>query len=105
LAQERHAEAVEVLRKALEIKPTWAELQFNLGYAYARLGRQAEAIARFRETLRLDPNYVDAYVTLADLVSQTGEREEPRALLHQALLLNPTDERARFLLKRIGEAP
>jgi tetratricopeptide (TPR) repeat protein len=104
LAQERHAEAVEVLQKALQIKPTWAELQFNLGYAYARLGRQAEAIARFRETLRLDPNYGDAYLTLADLVSQTGEREEPRALLHQALRLNPSDERARFLLQRIGEA-
>ena len=104
LAQARYAEAVEILQQAIRLKPTWAELHFNLGYACAHLGRDEEAIASFRETLRLDPGYRDAYITLADLLNRRGEREEPLGLLRQALTLNPADERAKFLIQRIGEA-
>jgi len=105
LAQARHAEAVEILRQAIRLKPTWAELHFNLGYACAHLGQSEEATARFRETLRLDPNYLEAYITLADLLNRKGERDEPLRLLRQALTLDPADERAKFLIQRIGEAP
>jgi len=33
----RHAEAVEILEKAIQFYAHWAELHFNLGYACAHL--------------------------------------------------------------------
>ena len=103
LAQARYADAADLLEQAIQLKPTWAELHFNLGYAFAHLGRDEDAIRQFRETLRLDPNYLDAYITLADLLNRQGQRDEPLVLLRQALTLNPADERARFLIRKIGE--
>src|SRR5215203_5675904 len=39
----RREEAIKVLRKALRLLPTDAEVLANLGYAYARAGRRDEA--------------------------------------------------------------
>ena len=102
LGQKRFAEAVEVLKTALALKPTWRELHSNLGYACVQLSRPDEAIVHFREALRLDPNYVPSYTALAELLSRRGEREEAKRLLGQALELNPADARAKTLLERLG---
>ena len=44
-------EAVPLLRRAAELKPTSAEIHHNLGVAYAHGNRLDEAVASFREAL------------------------------------------------------
>jgi Flp pilus assembly protein TadD len=46
-------EAIAHYRRALEIRPDFAEAQYNLGIALAQHGQAAEAIAHFRTALDL----------------------------------------------------
>ena len=101
LCQERYAEAAAVLGTAVQYKPDFGEAHFNLGYALARQGQGGAAIQSFREAIRCNPGFVDAYITLADLLNQAGQKEEAVACLRRAQDLNPSDDRARFLLKRM----
>lgn len=102
LAQQRHAEAVEVLQAALKLKPTWRELHSNLGYACVQLGRDEDAISHFRNALALDPNYLPTYTALGELLGRRGGRDEARHLLQQALELDPADARAGAMLRKLG---
>lgn len=101
LNQKRLDEAIDVLQAALQLKPTWRELHYNLGYACAQLGRTNEAIIHLRNALERDPNYVPGYNALAELLIGRGETNEARRLLSQALDLSPSHPRASALLKRI----
>jgi Flp pilus assembly protein TadD len=101
LGQRRFAEAVDILQTAVQLKPTWRELHYNLGYASAQLGRTNEAISHLRNALDRDPNYVPTYTALAELLSGRGEMDEARRVLSHALSLSPADPRATALLKRI----
>lgn len=105
LSQKRYVEAIKVLETALQLKPTWRELHFNLGYACVQLARYDEAIGHFRDALAHDPNYAGTYTALADLLSRRGDRDEARNLLRQALELDPSDARARYLLQRMESVP
>jgi Tfp pilus assembly protein PilF len=53
------AKAVELYRRALEVKPGFAEVHERLGELLAQQGRRDEAIPHLEEALRLmksDPN-------------------------------------------------
>ena len=44
-SEQKHEEAVEEYRKALELSPDWTECMHALAMAISNLGRQEEAIA------------------------------------------------------------
>ena len=52
-------------RKALKIKPDYAEAHYNLGLALAGCGRVEEAIAHYQKALQLKPDYAMALNDLA----------------------------------------
>ncbi|MFK7991494.1 MAG: fused MFS/spermidine synthase [Sandaracinaceae bacterium] len=66
LAQQRAAEAVEVLRAGTRLNPADEDLWFTLGVAYARTDARGAAAA-FREALELDPSDAAAAAALAEL--------------------------------------
>jgi Flp pilus assembly protein TadD len=101
LIQQRFAEAIEVLEKAVEVKPTWRELHSNLGFACVQLGRDDQAIAHYRNALAQDPNHVPSHTALAELLVRRGKMVEARAALREALEISPTDERARAVLLKL----
>jgi tetratricopeptide (TPR) repeat protein len=101
LSQKRFQEAINVLNTALQLKATWRELHYNLGYACAQLGRTNEAISHLREALERDPNYLPTYLALAEMLIRRSEKDQARRLLSQALQLSPSDARALALLKQI----
>src|SRR5262245_57318870 len=53
-------EALALLQRAVELKPTSADFHHNLGVALAHRGRLDEAIACFREALKIKPLGVSA---------------------------------------------
>ena len=57
-------EAVACYRRALELKPDFAEAHSNLGNALKDQGKLDEAIACYRRALELKPDYAEAHSNL-----------------------------------------
>lgn len=55
-ALRRFDEGIRLYRRALELAPTLALSQANLGVAHKSAGSMAEAVSAFRKALELDPN-------------------------------------------------
>ncbi len=64
---ERTEEAIEVLRKTLEIDPLSRVAQNNIAANYLSLGRYAEAEAQWLRMVTLDPDYATSYLGLYNL--------------------------------------
>jgi Flp pilus assembly protein TadD len=74
--QDRPADAVEAYRRAEEIEPFNAKINYHLGLALAQLGRWAEAAARFRQVLTVAPNHAGGYQGLSHALCRQGQPAE-----------------------------
>ena len=64
---DRAEEAIEVLRKTLEIDPLSRVAQNNIAVNLSQLGRYEEAEAQWRRLVTLDPDYPTGYLGLYNL--------------------------------------
>ena len=64
MQQEKHAEAVEIFRRAIDLDDSQARYHSNLGSAYLRLGQWEKAIAALERALAYDPGFLDARYNL-----------------------------------------
>ena len=76
LCQEKWADAVEPLRKAVALKPDYTQAHFNLGIALSKSGNRTEAIESFRAALRCTPGAPVIHAALADELRRAGETQE-----------------------------
>lgn len=98
------AEAEKVLKLALELSPTDAQLWYNLGLVQAESGELETAVATLQKTIELKPNYVRARSQLGDLLVQMNRPEEAKAQ-YQFILdkLSPTDTEVQEKLRQLDE--
>jgi tetratricopeptide (TPR) repeat protein len=89
LQKGRVDEALDHLRKALEIEPDLADAYVSLGNALVQKGRTDEAIAQYRRALELQPGLVKAHTNLGVAYQQAGRTDEAIAQYQQALDLDP----------------
>jgi Flp pilus assembly protein TadD len=90
LAEEgRVSEGIQVLQKALRIKPDYADGQEELGHALLLAGRMQEAIGHCEQALRLNPDDVLAHNNLALALVQLGRLREAIEHWEQALRIQP----------------
>jgi tetratricopeptide (TPR) repeat protein len=75
LRQLRYDDAVEHLRKAVELDPNEATLRFQLGIALSSLGRSEEAREQFEKAAELDPLHGGAQYQLATIARKAGDQE------------------------------
>ncbi len=68
------AEFKVLIKKATEMDPENAELQYNLGVVSAEAGENEEARGYYKKAIEIDPNYINAYINLSALVLA---REQP----------------------------
>ena len=54
--RDEHAQALELFRRAVELRTDFAEAHFNLAMALAKLGRRVEARVHWKRYLELDPH-------------------------------------------------
>ena len=52
-------EAIEAYKKAILIKPDYAEAYFNIGVALQDKGNLEEAIQAYNSAIEINPNYAD----------------------------------------------
>ncbi len=70
----RYKQAVTGLERVLAIPVQHADLHYNLGCAYFRLGQQGRAIYHFERALRLDPAGEDARFNLETVRAMVAAR-------------------------------
>ena len=88
-ARDRLAEAIACYRRALELKPDYAEAHNNLGTTLQAQGKLAEAIACYRRALELKPDYAEAHNNLGTALQAQGKLDEAIACYRRALELKP----------------
>ncbi len=68
-------EAGEFLRKAIRLRPSWADAHYELGLLYEDESQPDNAIHEYEATVRLSPDFAKAHYRLARLYRKKGERQ------------------------------
>jgi len=82
-------EVAATYRRALQIKPDFAEAHNNLGNALQLLQQLDAAAASFRRALEIKPAYVDAHNNLGVVLQSLGQLDDAAACFRRALKINP----------------
>ena len=80
----RYAEALPMLKGALEINLGDADAWLELGHAYAGVGQHQDAIDAYKQVVRYVPDYVEAYQGLGksyQALNQTGLAEYAKGMV------------------------
>ena len=94
--------ATASFRKAVELKPDYAEAWNELGYALRNSGDYPESIKAYDEALRLKPRFPEALEYLGEAYVKMGRLDDARQVLER---LKPLDRgRAKELAEEIAKA-
>jgi tetratricopeptide (TPR) repeat protein len=84
VALNKPREATDAFKKAIEIKPDYAEAHYNLGLLDSRAEQYAQAIDEFKQALKAKPDYAEARYSLGLVYYLTDNRaglsEQQKAL-------------------------
>jgi tetratricopeptide (TPR) repeat protein len=92
LSARRHDEAIEQLRRALEVVPDWPAAHQHLAWAYRAKGMTEEAFAENQTALKLNPKQVDVLAEIGSLYATTGRRSEAIEILEQLRMRSHPEE-------------
>ena len=92
---ERYDEAIQLLKRALELRPTQGDVYFALGFASVRLGRLSEAIEVLQKGTIHEPFNPGFYLNLGAAHASRGNYQTADKLLRRSL------ELATFPLPRV----
>jgi tetratricopeptide (TPR) repeat protein len=92
--QGQHAEAADLVGRAVDLRPEDAALQLNLGNALKAMGQLDRAIERFRNALTLAPTFALAHYNLGNAYAALGRHEDAAHAFDRALRLQPDDASA-----------
>ena len=88
-AEGGHAQAVDLIGKAIAINAGEAPYHSNLGTALWKLGRLDAAVASYRRALELRPDYAKAHFNLATVLLKQQRLTEAEACYRTALAIKP----------------
>ncbi len=87
-------EAELSLRKAIEIKPDFADAHYNLGNTLKSLGDIKEAESSLRKAIELNPEFAGAHLNLGNILIDLGNLKEAELSLRKAISLNKSLDQA-----------
>jgi len=88
LRDRQYNEAMEVLRRAIQIQPDLAVAHLQLGLTLLAVGRAEQAMAEMKRAIELDPNDAHAYVGLGNAASAMRRYAEAIDAYKQAISLD-----------------
>src|SRR6184192_450464 len=101
-AQGKYEAAADSLRKAIAVRPKFAEAHHLLGIVYATgLRRLPDAAESFKTAIELNPNMAEAYYDLGLVYQGQGKFAEAEQELQRALTLYPRYEEALLSLAQL----
>jgi Tfp pilus assembly protein PilF len=99
--------AIEVLNKALQLKPDYPVANYLLAVALDQQGKLDDAIKKLEETKNLTPQDFGIRFQLGMLYWRKGEIEKAKTQFEEAIAINPNYSNARYMLglifDKIGE--
>jgi tetratricopeptide (TPR) repeat protein len=87
-ALQDYVQAVQYLKRATEINPSFAPAYNQLGYAYRTLEKYQESEETFKKYTQLIPNDPNPYDSYAELLLKLGRFDESIDQYHKALSIN-----------------
>jgi len=81
--------AIDCYKKALKIKPNYAEAYYNMGVALKDKGDLEEAIDSYKQALKIKPDYSEAYNNMGNVLKDKGNLEAAIDSYKQALKIKP----------------
>ena len=81
--------SVDAYKKALTIKPDYAEAYNNMGNAFQEQGKLEEAIEAYNKALAIKPDYTDAYYNMGNALEEQGKLEDATETYNKALAVKP----------------
>jgi tetratricopeptide (TPR) repeat protein len=99
--QGQHAQAIARLRRSVELDPTVATAQHDLGRACLEAGRFEEAVGALGNAVRLNPNLASAYDGLAVALDHLGRVDGALRAYEAAVRLAPERHTAQFRLGQL----
>jgi tetratricopeptide (TPR) repeat protein len=90
LQQGRVADAIELMQRAVTIRPEFATIHMQLGLLWQSMGGFADAALAFRRVLALEPRDTAAHVNLGVALRALERRDEALAHFQEAVELSPT---------------
>jgi tetratricopeptide (TPR) repeat protein len=94
--------AVSAFRRAVDLRPDFADAWNELGYALRNVGRYQESLGAYDTALRLRPNFPEALEYLGEAYVKLGRLDDARRILDR---LRPLDgKRAAELADEIAKA-
>ncbi len=105
VAQGRPDEALPAYRRAVELRPGYAEVCSNLGNALLALGRFEEAAAAYRQAIELRPDLPEVYANLGGALQAQGKLDDAVTAFRRAIDLRRDFPEAHFWLGslRLGQ--
>ena len=97
----RFKEALNVLRKGLEIDPERTDIHNLMGFCHFKRGEHEEAVAAFQRAIELDPTSAIDYANLGVNYQALGDEAKAQHYYRMALKLDPRIEFARTRLSQL----
>jgi tetratricopeptide (TPR) repeat protein len=94
-------EAIEELRKAVELCPTFADLQTKLGTLYRDVGNLVLAREHYEAACKANPKYAPARVLLGVTLLSLGSADQAIVEWREALALDPENKNAKMYLRMV----
>ena len=82
-------EAEKSYKKAIELKPSFPEANYNLGNTLKNLGRLDEAEKSYKKAIELKPSFPEAYYNLGNTLKNLGRLDEAEKSYKKAIELKP----------------
>ncbi len=98
-ALEQYADAVPLVRRALELQPRLVYLKFDLRRDYGNPQEFNQQLQHLAGLLARHPDWQDGYLLLGYELLYSGQRAAAHRALARAVSLNPTDKLAGRLYK------
>lgn len=92
------AEAMDYFRRAVALKPDYADGYNNLGNVLRDFGRHEEAAAAYRRAIAIRPDQPQAHYNLATALFSLGQADVAATAYRRAIMLKPDYTMAHFAL-------
>jgi spermidine synthase len=103
-SQGRLEEALALMKKIIDVEPSFAPGYNNIGLLYQEMNNYDEALKAYQQALAIDPKLVDAHYNLAMLYANVlGKYAEAQAEFEKILEIDPQMTRAREALEKIKQ--
>ncbi len=97
---ERYDEALELIQRALTIKPNDPAIRDSLGWVLYKRGEYDEALGHLRAAMNTMPD-PEVAAHLGEVLWEKGEEEEARSIWKNAIDINPSSKSLLDTLKRL----